>query len=120
MKLTFEAAIGSIRAVLVFAVRKSTNYDESGGGAPPEKDASLIAAALDELREDHPQELTDWRVSIVDFLKLLGRPSDFEARKVLWDTVTGEEVPQYTGSVEQNELLTRRVFEKLRKSGIGI
>jgi hypothetical protein len=41
-----------------------------------------IAAVLDEMNEKNPEEL-DWRVSIVDLMKVLGLDSSLAARKQL-------------------------------------
>ncbi len=41
-----------------------------------------IAAVLDDLNEKNPETL-DWRVSIVDLLKVLGLDSSLTARKAL-------------------------------------
>jgi hypothetical protein len=56
-------------------------------GAPASVPADVaakvdIAAVLDDLNEKNPETL-DWRVSIVDLLKVLGLDSSLDARKAL-------------------------------------
>ena len=56
---------------------------DAPASVPPEVAANVdIAAVLDDLDEKNPEEL-DWRVSIVDLLKVLGLDSSLGARKQL-------------------------------------
>ncbi|WP_294540385.1 DUF3597 domain-containing protein [uncultured Rhodoblastus sp.] len=56
---------------------------EAVAGVPADAAAKVdIAAVLDELNEKNP-EVLDWRVSIVDLLKVLGIDSSLANRKAL-------------------------------------
>lgn len=73
-----------------------------------------VPAVLDALNESNPEEL-DWRVSIVDLLKVLGLDSSLAARK----TLAGE--LKYTGdtnnSATMNVWLHQQVIAQLAANG---
>jgi hypothetical protein len=73
-----------------------------------------VAAVLDDLNEKNPEEL-DWRVSIVDLMKLLGLDHSLTARK----TLAGE--LHFTGdtndSASMNIWLHEQVIAKLAANG---
>jgi hypothetical protein len=73
-----------------------------------------IAAVLDDLNEKSPEEL-DWRVSIVDLLKVLGLDSSLTARKALAAEL------KYTGSTDDsatmNIWLHKKVIELVAANG---
>jgi hypothetical protein len=91
----------------------------SASGAPtPVAKAVLpgvdVAAVLDTLDEDSDEDL-DWRVSIVDLMKLLKLDSSLKSRKAL-----AEEL-HYTGdmgdSAKMNVWLHKQVMTKLAENG---
>jgi 3-oxoacyl-ACP reductase-like protein len=82
---------------------------------PAEVAASVdIAAVLDGLNESNPEEL-DWRVSIVDLLKVLGLDSSLTARKALAAEL------KYTGdtsdSASMNIWLHKQVISLVAANG---
>jgi hypothetical protein len=64
-------------------------------------------------------EKLDWRVSIVDLLKLLGLESSLEARKELADEL-GCPQDKRTDSAQMNRWLHRTVLERLAANGGNI
>ena len=73
-----------------------------------------IVAVLDDLNEKNPEEL-DWRVSIVDLLKVLGLDSSLTARKALAAEL------KYAGSTDDsaamNIWLHAKVIELVAANG---
>jgi Domain of unknown function (DUF3597) len=73
-----------------------------------------VAAILDEMNEKNPEEL-DWRVSIVDLMKVLGLDSSLAARK----TLAGE--MKFSGdtsdSASMNIWLHEQIIAKLAANG---
>jgi len=73
-----------------------------------------VAAILDEMNEKNPEEL-DWRVSIVDLMKVLGLDSSLSARKAL----AGE--MKFSGdtsdSASMNIWLHEQIIAKLAANG---
>lgn len=73
-----------------------------------------VAAILDEMNEKNPEEL-DWRVSIVDLMKVLGLDSSLSARK----TLAGE--MKFSGdtsdSASMNIWLHEQIIAKLAANG---
>ncbi len=80
--------------------------------APP--DSVDVAAILDDLNEKNPETL-DWRVSIVDLMKVLGLDSSLTARKELAAEL------HYTGdtsdSASMNIWLHKKMMELIAANG---
>ncbi len=84
----------------------------------PEAASKLdVEAMLDEMAEKHPEDL-EWRLTIVDLLKLLDLDSSYEARKGMalelgysQDDIDGK------GSAEMNIWLHRQVMNKITENG---
>ncbi len=88
---------------------------DAPASVPPEVAANVdIVAVLDDLNEKNPEEL-DWRVSIVDLLKVLGLDSSLTARK----TLAGE--LKYDGdtndSATMNVWLHKKVIDLVAANG---
>lgn len=56
----------------------------------------------------------NWRTSIVDLMKLIGVPSDYESRKALAQELGR---PEYSGSAEDNVWLHRKTMQELGRNG---
>ncbi len=75
-----------------------------------------VTAKLDDLAANNPEDL-DWKVSIVDLMKLLGLDSSYGHRKEL----AGEMgIEGYEGTAEQNIALHKAVLVKLADNGGNI
>lgn len=74
-----------------------------------------VVKKLEDLAAKNPQKL-DWKVSIVDLLKLLGLESSFEARKEL-ATELGCPVDLMADSAKMNTWLHKTVLRKLAENG---
>ena len=75
-----------------------------------------VVAKLDAMAADNPEDL-DWKVSIVDLLKLLGMDSSYAHRKELAAEMG---IEGYEGSAEQNIELHKIVLRKLADNGGNI
>ena len=75
-----------------------------------------VVAKLDALAADNAEDL-DWKVSIVDLLKLLGMDSSYGHRKELAAEMG---IEGYEGSAEQNIELHKIVLQKLADNGGNI
>lgn len=73
---------GSSHAQAAPADAPATETPAAPAAASPAAAAVDIAKVLDDLNETNPETL-DWRVSIVDLLKVLGLDSSLAARKQL-------------------------------------
>lgn len=56
----------------------------------------------------------NWRTSIVDLMKLIGVPSDFESRQALAQELGRAE---YSGSAEDNVWLHKKTMQELARNG---
>ena len=63
-------------------------------------------------RKQATGEDLDYKHSIVDLLKLLGRDSSFEARRDLWEELGGVR-GEYQGTAAEIEWLSQKVMEQL-------
>jgi hypothetical protein len=89
--------------------------------APPAVAATSevdVVSKLDGLAAADPQKL-NWKVSIVDLLKLLGLDSSLNARKELAQDL-GYPAEKVDGSAEANEWLHAVVLQKLAENGGNI
>ena len=77
-----------------------------------------VVEKLEEMAAEKPQEL-NWKVSIVDLLKLLDIDSSFEARKEL-ATELGCPDEKMEDSVQMNTWLHKTVLEKIAENGGNI
>ena len=77
-----------------------------------------VVAKLEGLAASNPQKL-NWRVSIVDLLKLLGLESSFAARKEL-ATELGCPADKMGDSAQMNMWLHKTVLQKLAQNGGNI
>jgi hypothetical protein len=77
-----------------------------------------VVAKLEGLAAANPQKL-NWRVSIVDLLKLLGLDSSFAARKAL-ATELGCPADKMGDSAQMNMWLHKTVLQKLAQNGGNI
>ncbi len=86
----------------------------TAGAAGAAKSSVDVAAVLDKLDEDSDESL-DWRVSIVDLMKLLKLDSSLKSRKELATEL------KYTGdmgdSASMNIWLHKQVMTKLAENG---
>lgn len=74
-----------------------------------------VAAKLDGLAAKNPQKL-NWKVSIVDLMKLLGMDSSLEARKALAGEL-GCPADKMGDSAQMNMWLHKTVMTKLAENG---
>jgi Domain of unknown function (DUF3597) len=74
-----------------------------------------VVTKLDGLADSNPEKL-NWKVSIVDLLKLLGLDSSFAARKGL-ATELGCPADKMGDSAQMNMWLHRTVLQKLAENG---
>ncbi len=77
-----------------------------------------VVAQLEALAAKHPEKL-NWKVSIVDLLKLLGLDSSFGARKAL-ATELGCPADKMGDSAQMNMWLHKTVLQKLAANGGNI
>ncbi len=75
-----------------------------------------VTAKLDDLAANNPEDL-DWKVSIVDLMKLLGLDSSYGHRKELAAEMG---IEGYQGTAEQNIALHKAVLKKLADNGGNI
>lgn len=74
-----------------------------------------VVATLEGLAAKHPEQL-NWKVSIVDLLKLLGLDSSLAARKELAAEL-GCPAPKMSDSAQMNMWLHKAVLQKLADNG---
>lgn len=74
-----------------------------------------VVAKMDALAAANPQKL-EWKVSIVDLLKLLGIDSSFEARKEL-ATELGASADTMEDSARMNIWLHKEVLKRIAENG---
>ncbi len=102
------------------AAAKPQMKDEEAAPAPkPEPMAMVdVVAKLEEMARKAPPGL-DWKVSIVDLLKLLGIDSSYEARKEL-ATELGCPAEFMGDSAKMNTWLHKTVLQKIAENGGNI
>ncbi|MEO8038737.1 MAG: DUF3597 domain-containing protein [Betaproteobacteria bacterium] len=86
--------------------------------APATMSSVDVVAKLDGLAASNPQKL-NWKVSIVDLLKLLGLESSLDARKGL-ATELGCPADKMGDSAQMNMWLHKTVLQKLAANGGNI
>jgi hypothetical protein len=77
-----------------------------------------VVSKLEEMAKSNPEQL-DWKVSIVDLLKLLGIDSSLEARKEL-ATELGCPADLMADSAKMNVWLHKTVLRKIAENGGNI
>ena len=77
-----------------------------------------VVAKLETMAATHPEKL-NWKVSIVDLMKLLGMVSSFGARKEL-ATELGCPADKMADSAQMNMWLHKTVLQKLAENGGNI
>lgn len=85
------------------------------GGATPAMPLVDVVARLEGLAAAHPERL-NWKVSIVDLLKLLGLDSSLAARKELASEL-GCPADKMGDSAQMNMWLHKTVLQKLAANG---
>lgn len=122
-KLGFKGAAASAAtaAKAAPAAPAKASYPTSGAPVPP-KVAPIavvdVVGKLEGLAAKNPQKL-NWKVSIVDLLKLLGLDSSPEARKEL-ATELGCPADKMSDSAAMNTWLHKTVLQKLAANGGNI
>jgi hypothetical protein len=117
---------GKILEKLGFGQAQAQTPTPSATPAPPTQVPSLstapvaipvvdVVAKLGTLAAAHPEKL-NWKVSIVDLLKLLGLDSSFGARKAL-ATELGCPAEKMGDSAQMNMWLHKTVLQKLAENG---
>ncbi len=95
------------------------NPDAPAAPSAPEAIAVVdVVAQLEKLAASNPEKL-NWKVSIVDLLKLLGLESSFSARKDL-ATELGCPSEKMGDSAQMNMWLHKTVLQKLAENGGNI
>jgi len=93
--------------------------EAAAAAAPPTPIAVVdVVAQLEGLAASHREKL-DWKVSIVDLLKLLGLESSLAARKEM-ATELGCPVEKMGDSAQMNMWLHKTVLQKLAENGGNI
>lgn len=87
------------------------------GQAAPEPSPTKSAGVIDV--ENHLDSMPgadrlNWRTSIVDLMKLIGVPSDYESREALAHELGR---PGYSGSAEDNVWLHKKTMQELARNG---
>lgn len=87
------------------------------GHPAPEPSRSASAGVIDV--ENHLDSMPgadrlNWRTSIVDLMKLIGVPSDYESREALAQELGR---PGYSGSAEDNVWLHKKTMQELSRNG---
>ena len=81
--------------------------------------AAELSAQLDELEEEHPEDLK-WRTSIVDLMKLVEMDSSYDERKEMaLDLGYSQSDIDSKGSAEMNMWLHKKVMAKLSEDTDG-
>jgi len=99
------------------ASRKPTDIPGRAAGPAPIAVVDVVGK-LEALAAKNPQKL-DWKVSIVDLLKLLGLESSFDARKELAQEL-GCPADKMGDSASMNVWLHKTVLQKLAENGGNI
>lgn len=86
-----------------------------GIGRRPEMEMVDVVAKLDGLAKNNPQKL-EWKVSIVDLLKLLDIDSSYEDRKAL-ATELGATAETMEDSARMNIWLHKEVLRRIAQNG---
>jgi hypothetical protein len=118
--------LGFNKEVTKAAVATATKYPTGAGYFPTAPAAAKpvaispvdVVKKLEGLAAKNPQKL-DWKVSIVDLLKLLGLDSSIQARKEL-ATELGCPVDKMADSAAMNTWLHKVVLRKLAENGGNI
>ncbi|HRN51172.1 MAG TPA: DUF3597 domain-containing protein [Anaerolineales bacterium] len=97
------------------AAPRATLKTGLGSSKPAAMDAVDVAAKMDALAKANPQEL-NWKVSIVDLLKLLDIDSSFENRKELAIEL-GVPTEYLEDSAKMNTWLHKTVLKKIAENG---
>lgn len=92
---------------------------EPGSAPAPVRISEVdVVAKLEELSRSHAEQL-NWKVSIVDLMKLLGLDSSLAARKEL-ATELGCPADKMSDSAQMNMWLHKAVLQKLAENGGNI
>jgi hypothetical protein len=118
--------LGFNKEVTKAAVATATKYPTGVGNFPTAPAAAKpvaispvdVVKKLEGLAAKNPQKL-DWKVSIVDLMKLLGLDSSIQARKEL-ATELGCPVDKMADSAAMNTWLHKVVLRKLAENGGNI
>lgn len=116
-----KPATPASRAVKDDVVRKPSVTAEPGiptSAAPKPISEVDVVAQLEKLSAENPAKL-NWKVSIVDLLKLLDIESSFEARKELAEEL-GCPADQMSDSARMNVWLHKMVLKKIAENGGNI
>lgn len=108
-------ATAAPKAGVTAAPRGKLSTGLSGADKPAPMDAVDVAAKMDALAKANPQEL-NWKVSIVDLLKLLDIDSSFENRKEL-AVELGVPTEYLEDSAQMNTWLHKTVLKKIAENG---
>lgn len=87
-----------------------------GSPAPdPSRTAAIDLVNVENNLDNMPgADRLNWRTSIVDLMKLIGVPSDYESRRALAQELGRTE---YAGSAQDNVWLHRKTMQELSRSG---
>ena len=122
---TAETATETVAEATVEAGEAIVTEVETAGQAPapapepePEPMSQVdVEAMLDEMEKNHPEDL-DWKLSIVDLLKLLDLDSSYGARKEMaLELGYSQEDIDGKGSAEMNIWLHKQVMKKIAENG---
>ncbi len=117
LKRQAEAAVPETPAVPTTPASTAPAAPAAPAGPAPIAVVDVVAK-LEELAAANPQKL-NWKVSIVDLLKLLGLDSSFAARKEL-AVELGCPAEKMGDSAQMNMWLHRTVLQKLAENGGNI
>jgi 3-oxoacyl-ACP reductase-like protein len=117
-KLGLSHAAAPAPAAAPVAAAPAAAATPSAPPPPAPISAVDVVAKLDDLAAHNPEKL-NWKVSIVDLLKLLGLDSSFGTRKQL-ATELGCPADKMADSAQMNMWLHHTVLQKLADSGGNI
>ena len=101
------------------AMKDDRNVDEAPAKAAPKVVSEVdVVAQLEKLASENPAQL-NWKVSIVDLLKLLGLDSSGTARKELAEEL-GCPADAMSDSARMNVWLHKTVLKKIAENGGNI
>lgn len=112
------AAAAAAKPAAAPAASPGTAPATAAAAAPKPISEVDVVAKLEKLARDNPEKL-NWKVSIVDLMKLLDLDSSFAARKEL-ATELGAPADKMGDSAQMNMWLHKTVLRKLAENGGNI
>lgn len=110
-----DAIFGSARAEPTPPPTVDTTQAPGQPAPEPSRSAAIDTVNVENNLDNMPgADRLNWRTSIVDLMKLIGVPSDYESRKALAQELGR---PEYSGSAQDNVWLHRKTMQELGRNG---